>query len=66
MRGQIDGLTGVRVERNLLQKTHDLIMVAEFTDKEAQTRYTTDPKHLAVGERINPLIENIALVCCEM
>jgi hypothetical protein len=65
MLGQIEGLTSVRVERNLLPRTHDLIMVAEFTDKDAQTSYMTDPKHLAVGEKINPLIENVALVCYE-
>jgi hypothetical protein len=65
MDGKIKGMQSLSVQENCVEKTHDLLLTAEFDSRDSYDAYLKDPAHLAVGEKINAGIESIAILCFE-
>lgn len=56
--GVVDGLTAIEVGKNYNGGDFDMVLNCEFTTKEAQDSYQTNPAHLAIATDVRKMVCN--------
>lgn len=54
--GVVDGLTAIEIGHNYNGGKFDLVLYCEFISREAQDKYQTHPSHVAIKEKVHPLV----------